>query len=133
MVNKPCPCGSHIKYKKCCRPFHEGKVAKDALTLMKSRYSAYANHHYKYIMSTTHQDHDDSKKDPKIWQAEIEDFCAHTQFQKLQILEFIEGQTEAYVTFRASLLSDSNDVSFTEKSRFLKENNRWYYVSGDIL
>jgi len=38
MVNRPCPCGSHIKYKKCCRPFHKDKIAKDALHLMKSHF-----------------------------------------------------------------------------------------------
>ena len=41
-INSPCPCGSGGKYKKCCQKYHKGALAKDALTLMKSRYSAYA-------------------------------------------------------------------------------------------
>ena len=25
-VNDKCPCGSNIKYKKCCQAFHKGKL-----------------------------------------------------------------------------------------------------------
>jgi len=41
-VNNPCPCGSGKKYKKCCGILHKGVIAKDALELMKSCYSAFA-------------------------------------------------------------------------------------------
>ena len=55
--NEKCPCGSAIKYKKCCKAYHDGKIPKDALTLMKSRYSAYAAGEVKYIQKTaTKQD-----------------------------------------------------------------------------
>jgi len=40
--NTPCPCGSGRKYKKCCQPYHRGAKPDNALTLMKSRYAAYA-------------------------------------------------------------------------------------------
>jgi len=51
-LNKKCPCGSGQKYKKCCKLFHNGKVAKNALELMRSRYSAYVVGDAKYIMKT---------------------------------------------------------------------------------
>jgi SEC-C motif-containing protein len=37
-INNPCPCGSGVKYKKCCAKYHKGLVAKTALELMKSRF-----------------------------------------------------------------------------------------------
>lgn len=34
-----CPCGSGDTYGNCCRPFHHGKTAPTAETLMRSRFS----------------------------------------------------------------------------------------------
>ena len=61
--NNPCPCGSGKKYKKCCQIYHKGKIAKSALELMKSRYSAFAVGDIDYIIktSTFQKDFDDLK------------------------------------------------------------------------
>ncbi len=48
--NLPCPCGSGLKYKKCCQKYHKGALPSTALLLMKSRYSAYALGLADYIM-----------------------------------------------------------------------------------
>jgi len=125
-INDKCPCGSGLKYKKCCKTYHDGRVPKDALLLMRSRYSAYALGECRYIIKTTHE----STRDEDI--KSIKTFSKNTTFQNLKIIEFIDGEKEAYVTFRATLLSDGNDSSFSEKSRFLKKNDRWYYVDGDV-
>jgi SEC-C motif-containing protein len=121
--NEKCPCGSGIKYKKCCKAYHDGKIPKDALTLMKSRYSAYAAGEVKYIQKTaTKQDDID----------DIKIFSKNSEFKKLEILEFIEAKTEAYVTFKATIFQGNNDISFTEKSRFIKVEDRWLYESGEL-
>jgi SEC-C motif-containing protein len=125
-INDKCPCNSGLKYKKCCKAYHDGKVAKNALLLMRSRYSAYACGEYRYIIKTTHESTRDSN-----FQS-VKEFSKQTSFQNLEIIEFIDGEEEAYVTFKASLLSNGKDSSFTEKSRFLNEKNIWYYVDGDI-
>jgi len=125
-INDKCPCNSGLKYKKCCKSYHDGKVAKNALLLMRSRYSAYAHGEYKYIIKTTHESTRDSD-----FQS-VKEFSKQTTFQNLEIIEFIDGEKEAYVTFKATLLSNGKDSSFTEKSRFLNEKNIWYYVDGNI-
>ena len=124
-VNSWCPCGSGKKYKKCCQIYHKGARAKDALSLMKSRYSAYVANETGYIIKTTH------KNSPYISQKrqEIVDFCKNTEFLGLEILEFIDDESEAFVTFKATL---SSGVLF-EKSRFLKDDGVWYYHSGEFL
>jgi SEC-C motif-containing protein len=123
-INNPCPCGSGKKYKKCCGILHKGAVAKNALELMKSRYSAFAIGKIDYIIktSTFQTDYDDLKS--------FSDMC---EFQKLEILEFCDGNSEAFVTFRATIFCQEQDNSFVEKSRFIKQGNIWLYESGEIL
>jgi len=127
--NLPCPCQSGLKYKKCCAPYHKGAVPKNALLLMKSRYSAYAVGESGYIIKTTHPDNPDYTEDIKAWRASIDLFSRQTLFQGLEIIEWIDGEEEAFVTFSASL---SGGV-LREKSRFLKVDGQWLYVDGLTL
>ncbi len=126
--NTLCPCGSHIKYKKCCLIYHKGALPKTVLLLMKSRYSAYAVGNSAYIMKTTHPNNPDYTADTKNWKESIDTFCQGTEFLGLEIIEFIDGEEEAFVTFKAKL--SSGDM--VEKSQFLKVKNRWLYESGVI-
>ena len=93
---------------------------------MKSRYSAYATGESAYIIKTTHPDNTDCTEDTKSWKSSIDLFSEKTLFQELEILEYIDGEKEAFVTFRALL---SNETMI-EKSRFLKVGDRWLYIDG---
>ena len=126
--NTPCPCGSKKKYKKCCQSYHKGAKAKTALLLMKSRYSAYAVGNSSYIIKTTHTNNSDFTDNIKAWKESIESFCQVTEFLGLEILEFVDGTKEAFVTFKAKL--SSGDM--IERSRFLKEGGEWLYESGEF-
>mgnify|MGYP001774183372 CR=1 FL=1 len=124
-INDRCPCGSGLKYKKCCKTYHDGRVPKNALLLMKSRYCAYALNQYKYIIKTHYKSTETIES--------IKEFSENTTFEKLEILEFLDGENEAFVTFRANLFTNNNDSSFTEKSRFIKENEKWFYIDGEMI
>lgn len=133
-VNSMCPCGSLKKYKKCCKIFHDDiKKPSNSLELMKSRFSAFAFFKSDYIIKTTHQQNSDFSLDTLTWKTDIELFCKNTIFEKLEILDFIDAEFESFVTFKATLFQNKKDVSFIEKSRFLKENNIWLYVDGEFL
>jgi SEC-C motif-containing protein len=95
---------------------------------MRSRYSAYALGLAEYIIHTTHPTNSDFTDDRTQWRDEIIAFSRGTQFHKLTIISFTDGEVEAYVTFEASLSSGM----LKEKSRFLKEAGRWLYVEGDF-
>jgi len=95
---------------------------------MKSRYSAYAAGNSRYIIETTHPDNPDFTDDLKSWKASIDRFCRGTEFEGLQIIDWIDGEEEAYVTFSASL----SGGTMIEKSRFLKVGREWLYVDGEI-
>ena len=136
-VNNTCPCGSLQKYKKCCKVFHDKiKLPKTALELMKSRFCAFAVENADYIIFTTHENNSDFASDIKSWKEDILSFSKNTNFEKLEILDFLEENsedTESFVTFKATLKQYNNDISFTEKSRFLKENGKWLYVDGQFI
>ncbi len=131
--NSFCPCGSLKKYKKCCKVFHEGDSAKNALELMKSRYSAYAANNASYLMETTHRENPDYSSDIKTWEETLHDYFDHTSFEGLEIYDFVDGENEAYVTFKATISQGAIDASFVEKSKFVKVNGKWFYHSGKFI
>jgi len=124
--NEFCPCGSKKKYKKCCSIYHKGALPPTALLLMKSRYCAYAAGDSSYIIKTTHPDNPDYTTNIKSWEESILNFSKQTKFLGLEIIDFIDGEEEAFVTFNARLSSGN----LKEKSRFLKLHGRWLYVDG---
>ena len=133
-VNNTCPCGSLQKYKKCCKVFHDKiKLPKTALELMKSRFSAFAVLIADYIIFTTHENNSDYISDLKSWNQDIMNFSKNTRFERLEILDFIEGEVESFVTFKATLFQDNTDISFIEKSRFLKVEDKWLYIDGQFI
>jgi len=124
--NAPCPCHSGEKYKKCCQPYHKGIVPSNALKLMRSRYSAYALGLSDYIIRTTHCENPDFTDNIRDWKTSIYEFTQSTRFTELKIIEFIDGENLAYVTFEALL----SGHPFKEKSRFIKTEAKWLYVNG---
>ena len=131
-VNDKCPCGSNLKYKKCCQVFHKGKIANTSLELMKSRYSAYVVKDVKYIIKTTDVNNPDYTPEFEQWENDLLDFCNASEFKNLKILEFIDGDEISYVKFHVSVIIQGNDQSFTEKSKFIKKNSYWLYQSADF-
>ncbi|NGX39934.1 MAG: hypothetical protein KR126chlam1_01274 [Chlamydiae bacterium] len=126
-----CPCHSGKSYQACCVPLHrKERLPESAEQLMRSRYSAYALQLPEYIMDTTHPENPTYLEDRSPWQIEILKFCKETTFTGLDILSTENRDDEAFVTFFAHLIQNNLDVSFQEKSRFLKEDGRWLYRSG---
>jgi len=118
--NNPCPCGSGKKYKKCCQVFHKGKIAKTAITLMKSRYSAFAVGEIDYIIKTSTFQKDYS---------DLKNFSKACEFKKLEILDYNKDT----VTFKAIIFCNGEDASFSEKSYFIFKDGRWYYDRGEEI
>ncbi len=123
-----CPCHSGKSYEECCKPFHEGKPPENVLLLMRSRYAAYALGLADYIIQTTHPTNPHFSNNRE----EILRFSKETKFKDLTIHEWVDGETIAFVTFTAHLEQKGRDVSFTEKSRFVKEEGIWKYQSAEF-
>ena len=128
-----CPCHSQKPYAECCKPFHEKiRFPENAHLLMRSRYSAYALGLIDYIIQTTHPTNPLFQKNPLEAKKELFYFCEETQFTGLDIINFTDGKDKAYVTFKAHLVQAGKNTSFTEKSLFLKVENKWLYVKGTV-
>ena len=123
-VNDKCPCGSNIKYKKCCQVFHKGKIASTSLELMKSRYCAYVLKDVKYIIKTTDINNPDYTPDKQSWENDLNEFCINSDFKSLKILEFVDSDDISYVKFYVELYINNLNNSFTE--------NRWLYLNGEF-
>jgi SEC-C motif-containing protein len=96
---------------------------------MRSRYCAFALGISDYIMATTHPNNPDYIDNKEDWKKHILEFSQTTRFLGLKISEFIDGESEAFVTFEAKL--DSGILK--EKSHFLKVDRKWLYESGEFI
>lgn len=124
--NAPCPCYSGSKYKKCCRPYHDGTPAPTPEALMRSRYSAYALGNTAHIMRTTHPDSPHWRANATAWKASLDAFSVNTEFAGLEIL----ATDETTVTFQATLFQNGQDASYTERSLFAQVDGRWLYIAA---
>lgn len=129
-ANGTCACHSGFKYKRCCSPFHRGKIPTTPTKLMRSRYCAYALGLCDYIASTTDATGPHWQDDRGAWLEELKAFTDSTQFKGLMILEENLGETHAFVTFDAYLEQDGRQLKMTEKSLFRWVADRWLYHSG---
>lgn len=128
-----CPCCSGKPYINCCQKYHQGVLPENALALMRSRYSAYALNLADYIIETTHPQSPYFVSNKKQWLSQILDFSQKVSFNKLEILRTENlSSEEAFVTFVAHLSKEDIDLTFTERSRFLKQGHAWKYMDGKI-
>ncbi|GAB3795581.1 YchJ family protein [Humibacter antri] len=134
----PCPCGSGETYDECCGCLHRGEsFASTPEKLMRSRYSAFAVGDADYLLATWHPSTRPAKLelDPKV------------EWRRLDILDggaaraggdVASGDGAGEVEFRAfwrvlpapGRARDGGVLQ--ERSRFVREHGRWYYVGGDI-
>jgi SEC-C motif-containing protein len=129
-MTKSCPCGrTHAKgqalsFDACCGPYHTNQNAPDAESLMRSRYSAFVRGDVPYLLATWH-----SSQRPADLQLE-----AGAQWLGLEIRQHRStGEHTAEVEFVARFHVGGKAVRQHERSRFVREDGRWYYVDGDVL
>ncbi|BDU59267.1 UPF0225 protein [Limnohabitans sp. MORI2] len=126
-----CPCGRvdakkrPAAYADCCGRYvdHFGDApAPDAEHLMRSRYSAFVLERADYLLTTWH---------PSTRPASL-DFDEATKWLGLEVREHkATGADTAEVDFVARYRVQGKAVRLQERSRFVREDGRWYYVDGD--
>ena len=92
---------------------------------MRSRYTAFVRGHADYLLATWHVQHRPASLvlEPGVKWLGL-DVRAHSQSDDTHAeVEFVARQRDA--TGRATRLH--------ERSRFVRENGRWYYLDGDDL
>lgn len=130
-ANAACPCGrTHAKgkawtYAECCARYVEHfdtTPAPDAEHLMRSRYSAFVLENASYLQATWHA----SQRPAQL------DFEPGAKWLGLQVKDFqTTCDTTAEVEFVARFRVGGRAVRLHERSRFVREAGRWFYVDGD--
>ncbi len=135
-----CPCNSKNNFNECCRPIIEQKIVADSPEkLMRSRYSAYFIKNAEYIYNTYAKS---SREKQSV--AEIAEWANQCKWLRLEILatssitnisnvvDVKNAKDLPTVEFSAYYLFESKLCQLTEKSRFIKKDNHWFYLDGDI-
>ncbi|RDK97296.1 YchJ family protein [Enterobacillus tribolii] len=123
-----CPCQSGKAYTECCQPVIQGqRAAQTPEQLMRSRYTAFVTHNADYLIASWHPDCQMEAQRDSI----IASF-ADTEWRGLSIVSTHPGKNadEGYVEFMARYHSSGKDAALHERSRFLRLEERWYYVDG---
>ena len=114
-----------VAYVDCCGRFVDhfiGPPAPDAEHLMRSRYSAFALERADYLLATWHS----STRPASL------DFDAGAKWLGLEVREHkTTGADTAEVEFVARYRLDGRAVRLHERSRFVREDGRWFYVDGE--
>ena len=118
-----CYCGRSASFENCCEPIIRGvEYAISAEQLMRSRYSAYCTQAADYLVETTHKS---TRKFHK--KSDILDWAKSNKWLKLEIVESSENTVE----FQAFYIDNHLKAQcHHEKSTFVFENGRWFYVDG---
>lgn len=127
-MSENCPCCSGLQYSLCCGRYLSGEqFPASPEALMRSRYTAYYQQNADYLLATWHRSHRSSQ----LRQALSESF-SDTQWQGLRIIACEAGanDNEAYVTFWARYIEKDRSDAIHERSRFVREDQRWYYIDG---
>jgi SEC-C motif-containing protein len=129
---KRCPCGSGRPYAECCEPYIAGAAQPPtAEALMRSRYSAYAEHAVDYIIDTCIR-----KDDADIDVKQTRDWSEKSRWLGLTIIAVEKGgptDTEGTVEFEAVYEREGLRDIHHERGRFKKQAGRWLYDEGDIV
>lgn len=131
-VSADCPCGRRdsagrsLSYKQCCGryvPAFDSTPAPDAQALMRSRYSAFVLERADYLLATWHA----STRPPDLAPQ------PGVKWLGLEVKQHtLIDADHAEVEFVARLREASGRaVRLHERSRFVREGGRWFYLDGD--
>jgi SEC-C motif-containing protein len=136
-MTAPCPCGrtpanpaKHAKpqplpFSTCCGPYLNDNIpAPDAQALMRSRYSAFVFQRADYLLATWHA----STRPSAL------DFAPGAKWLGLEVRSHtVLDAGHAEVEFVARCRDAGRATRLHERSRFVRESGRWFYVDGDLF
>jgi SEC-C motif-containing protein len=120
-----CPCDLQRPYAACCGRWHAGPLhlqAPDAAALMRSRYAAYALGLHAYVLATWHA---------STRPASLEPDPPGLQWLGLALRAHAQQDADhASVEFVARNRLGGRAQRLHERSRFVREAGRWFYLDG---
>lgn len=135
LTMRACPCGKiaakrALPYERCCGRYVEDfdlTPAPDAESLMRSRYTAYVLERVPYLLATWHPD----------TRPQSLDDLAPVKWLGLNIKSIVPPEpadpNTAWVEFVARSRVNGRGERLHERSRFVKQEGRWFYIDGKIF
>ena len=129
----PCPCGRidgqrrPLAFVQCCGRYlsdFAGTPAPDAESLMRSRYTAFVREDADYLLATWHPD-----TRPPALSFEPGTKWLGLEVRDHRVLDADHAEVEFVARHRAA---GGRAVRLHERSRFVREQGRWYYLTGDV-
>ncbi len=120
-----CPCGSDKEYATCCGQFidDEGLPSKPE-ELMRSRYTAFVQGNSDYLLQTWHE----STRPETL---KLEERVSWFGLEVIDCPQPKADDNEAWVEFKAKFNGHDRLQCLHERSRFVKQDGRWFYVEGE--
>jgi SEC-C motif domain protein len=132
-TGQPCPCGrlgagrKPLPFARCCGRYlgdFAGTPAPDAQALMRSRYTAFVLGDETYLLASWHR----STRPQQVGAAD------GTKWLGLEVRDHRAVSADrAEVEFVARYRNSGAAVRLHERSRFAREDGRWYYLDGDMF
>lgn len=121
---EPCPCGSQLTLAGCCARYWQGELPETPGHLMRARYSAFALGQLDFLLATLHPvSHQPNEL------AQLHKSQSNTRWLKLLVLAEVGREVEFVAFFNQQGIIGQ----LHERSRFVFEQERWWYVSGEFL
>ena len=130
-----CPCGSGKPYAECCgRAIEGGEWPATAEALVRARYTAYATHHYPFLVETTLP----SRRKEDLTPEWLEQQTKGVTWERLNIVKTGEsildsGENCELVDFYAYYSMEGSLMQLGERATFRKEEGKLYYADGKRL
>lgn len=121
----PCPCGSGASLGACCGPVLGGVPATTPEALMRSRYTAFAVGDAQHLHETWHPG---TRPDA----VEIDDGLEWIGLEVQGTDRGGEGDTRGVVEFEARWRQGGEEGVLHERSRFVRQSGRWWYLDGVV-
>ncbi|MCG7495975.1 SEC-C domain-containing protein [Vibrio sp. Of7-15] len=124
---KNCPCGNQKNYSDCCEPVHISPLnAKKPEQLMRARYCAHVLGLVDFVIQTYHSSCNAEQHREGIAES------INSEWRGLEVLSSsIRSENEGFVEFKAHFSEEGNDYVLHENSRFVREDQQWFYIDGE--
>lgn len=124
-----CYCGAAPPYLECCGRLINGEQqAQDPEQLMRSRYSAFCVGNIEYLVATLHPEKR-QKDDRDI----LHNSLGNTHWNRLKVIDAHQKNARQGEVEFVAFFGTTAEEQMHERSKFVKEDGRWYYLDGQAL
>lgn len=125
LVMVMCPCSRVRSYADCCKPLHDDAAAPDAEALMRSRYSAYVRRDADYLRASWHA----STRPDALGFDDPQPVWLGLDVKAHDVIDAERAEVDFVAKYR---IGGGSVVRMRERSRFVREDGRWFYVDGEV-